>query len=443
MKKRDLTKDGVVKSLLVVAIPTMVSQLLIFSYNIIDLKFVSTLGTNAIAAVGSSVLFVGIGFSLNALCVVGTGIKVSQASGRDDTWAYHKAINIGYIINFVVNIVFSIFLLVAAKPLILLLDINDLEVVGLATQYLRVLAFVSFFQHTNQLISRVLGGLGLSDKSLYISIIGVLLNVILDPLFIYTFDWGVKGAAYASLIGNLVMSILFLKLYYNTLKYTRDIKVVPKEIFEIVKLGAPYMFQRLVFSVIAIYMGRIVAKFGVEAIASQRIGLQIEAITFMVIGGLFAAMSAFAGQNLGANKFDRVRKGYNNAIKIGICYAVFTSFIFLVFAPQIARMFDDNYKTVYYASYYLRIIAFAQIFAVLEMVGNGLYTGIGKPDIPAKISISITILRIPLALLLSAYFGVIGVFISVAFTSLMKGAISYGIYKFKISSAIGVEIVSR
>ncbi len=442
MKKRDLTKDSVVKSLLVVAIPTMLSQLLIFSYNIVDLKFISGLGTSAIAAVGSATLFVGIGFSLNALCVVGTGIKASQASGRNDVNAFHNVMNIGHIINIAVNVIFALLLFTFSEFLISLLKIKDPKAIMLAVQYLRILSVVSFFQHTNQMISRVLGSLGLSDKTLYISLVGVIINVILDPIFIYTFNWGVQGAAFASLIGNVVMTILFFVFFYSTIKYTKSNKVKLKDIVGVLKLGIPYMSQRFFFTAIGIYMGRLTAEFGVNAIASQRIGIQVESITFMIIGGLFAATSAFAGQNLGACEYDRVRKGYNNAVKIGICYASVTSLLFIIFAPNIARLFDDNTQTVLYTSYYLRVIAFAQVFAVLEMVGNGLYTGIGKPEIPARISIVLTSLRVPIALILSSIIGVIGIFISVAFTSILKGAVSYGIYRFKIRKQIGVEIIS-
>ncbi len=442
MKRRDLTQGNVLSSLLIVAVPTMLSQLLTFSYNIVDLKFVSGLGTSAIAAVGSASLFTGIGFSLNALCVVGTGIKASQSVGKGDMESYHEAINTGHIINILVNAIFGLILLVFPYQLLGILNISDSEVVTLAVGYLRILAFVSFFQFSNQVIMRVLGGLGLSDKALYISFIGIAINIVLDPILIYTLGLGVNGAAIASLIGNMVMTILFFVMYYANLKYTRRIAISFKSIYQTLSLGVPYMMQRLVFTFVGIWMGRIIASFGTEAIAAQRVGLQIESVTFMVIGGLFSAMSSFAGQNLGASQFTRIKDGYKKALQIGVAYALLTSIIFLLFATEIAALFDDNALTIEYTAYYLQIVAVGQIFAVLEMVGNGLYTGIGRPKIPATISVSITVMRIPIAIALSMIFGISGVFISIAVTSIMKGLISYGIYKFKISKQIGVTIVS-
>ncbi len=442
MKKRDLTNGSVIRALLVVAVPTMLTQLLMFSYNIIDLKFVSALGTSAIAAVGSATLFIGIGNSLNALSVVGTGIKASQAAGKDDFKTYHVALNSGYIITLLVNVFYILLLVIFPRQLLSIINISDAEVIDMAVRYMRVFAFASFFQFTNNLITRVLGGLGLSDRTLYVSLVGVIINIILDPIFIYTLDLGVAGAAFASLIGNAVITIIFIKMYYSTLKYTSSAGFSVATASSIVRLGVPYMLQRLTFTFVGIAMGRIVAGYGIEAIASQKIGHQIESITFMIVGGMFAAMTAFAGQNMGAEQYDRVKKGYGSAIKIGIIYASFTSLCFLLFAEDIARIFDTNPITVEYTSFYLRIIAFGQIFAVLEMVGNGLFTGIGVPKIPATISITLTILRIPLALLFASFFGVAGVFLSVSVTSILKGVISYGIYRFKVSKQIGDTIVS-
>lgn len=442
MKKRDLTSGKVTKSLLIVAVPTMLTQLLMFSYNIIDLRFVSALGTPAIAAVGCASLFVGIGNSLNALSVVGTGIKASQSAGKDDLSAFHKALNSGYIINLVVNILYITLLVVFPRQLLSMINVSDPEVITMAISYMRIFAFASFFQFTNNLIVRVLGGLGLSDRTLYVTLIGVVINIILDPIFIYTLDWGVAGAAFASLIGNLVITVVFIKLYYSTLKFSKKDGFELSTVISTARLGVPYMLQRFTFTFVGIAMGRIVAGYGVAAIASHKIGHQVESITFMVVGGMFAAMAAFAGQNMGAKQYERVKVGYSSAIKIGMAYAFFTSIVFMFFAKDIAGIFDSNPLTIKYTAYYLQIIAFGQMFAVLEMVGNGLYTGIGVPKVPATISIIFTVARIPLAILLAIPFGIAGVFLSISITSIVKGLISYGIYRFKVSKEIGNTIIS-
>lgn len=442
MKKRDLTTGPVPRSLLIVAVPTMITQLLTFSYNIVDLKFVSALGTSAIAAVGTASLFVGIGNALSAISVTGTGILTSQAVGKNDTSKYHRILNSGYVINFIVNIIYIMLLVIFPRQLVSILNIDNKEVVDMAVIYMQIFAFASFFQFTNNMITRVLSGLGLSDKTLYVTIAGVIINIILDPIFIYTLGWGVAGAAFASLIGNFIITVIFIKMYYSTLKYSKKDGIILSEFIQSFRLGVPYMLQRLTFTFVGIWMGRIIAKFGIEAIAAQKIGLQAESINLMIIGGMFAAMAAFAGQNMGAGQYERIKLGYNRAIRIGLVYSLTTSIVFWIFAPDIAMMFDTNPLTVEYSAFYLRIIALAQVFSVFEMIGNGLFTGIGVPRIPAAISISITVLRVPLAILFANYFGVIGVFVSISITSAVKGIISYGIYRFSVSKKIGNQIVS-
>ncbi|MFV0499580.1 MAG: MATE family efflux transporter [Bacilli bacterium] len=442
MQKRNLTSGNVTSDLFLVAVPTMMTQLLMFSYSIIDLKFVSILGTKAIAAVGSATLFIGIGNSLNALSIIGTGILVSQIAGKNDKYSYYKVINSGYFINLIINIMFILVFTIFPKQLLSLINISDASIIEMAVKYLRVFSLAMVFQFTNNLIIRILTGLGLTNKILLVSLIGVIINIILDALFINGFGWGVSGAAFASLFGNCVITIIFFTLYSETLKYSFDIKIDFNVCNKICKLGIPYMLQRFTFTFVGIVMGRLVASYGAYAIAAQKIGYQVESITFLVLGGLFSAVSAFSGQNMGALQYDRVRKGYKSAIKIGICYTTITSIIFILFSNNIASIFDDNLLTVKYTEYYLKTIAFAQFFVVFEMVGNGFYMGIGKPKIPAINSIVFTTLRIPLAIILSQYFGVLGIFISIAITSIIKGVVSYGIYKFKVFKQIGNKIFS-
>ncbi len=443
IKKRDLTKGSVSRALLLVAIPTMLSQLLVFSYNIIDMKFVSGLGDFAVAAVGSAALFSIIGTVLNALAVIGTGIRTSHASGQNDNNAFHKAVNAGYVICFAIAILFIVFVMIFADKLFGLLNINDEKVIIEGIRYLKIFSFVSLFSCFNQLFMRVLNSLGLTDKSLLISALGLGLNVVLDPIFISVLGLGVAGAAYASLIANVIMTLMFVFIYRYELMYRIGLKIDMKEIKLIVNYGAPYMMQRFVFTGVSIVIGRFVAKYGTEAISAHRIGLQMESVTFMIIGGMLAAMAAFTGQNFGAKQYERIKYGYKVAVRIGFGYVCFTSLVFIFFSENIAHVFSNSDQTILYTSYYLKIIAFAQVFAMLEMIGNGLYTGIGLPSIPAKISVIFTPLRIPVAYILLGPFGLTGVFVAIAFTSVIKGGLSYVIYKFKVSREIGFKIVSE
>lgn len=152
----------------------------------------------------------------------------------------------------------------------------------------------------------------------------------------------------------------------------------------------------------------------------------------MVVGGLNGAIAGFVGQNFGAKKYDRINKGYNTAIGIGIIYALFVSLIF-IFTPEIlVKLFIRDSDTIIIANDYVKIIGYSQIFATIEMISNGVFTGFGVPKIPAFISIIFTILRIPLALILTRFYGVNGIWLGISISSILKGIVAYLIYKLKI-----------
>ena len=152
----------------------------------------------------------------------------------------------------------------------------------------------------------------------------------------------------------------------------------------------------------------------------------------MVIGGLNGAISSFTGQNFGANKFKRIKQGYYTALLLGIIYSMIMSIVFIVFKEPIIRLFIREENTILIASGYLQAVAFSQSFSTIEMVSNGLFTGLGMPKIPAIISIVFTVLRIPIALVLMKTLGIQGVWWSIAISSILKGVAAYSVYLIKI-----------
>ena len=180
-------------------------------------------------------------------------------------------------------------------------------------------------------------------------------------------------------------------------------------------------FQRILFTLINIILARIIAKFGSDALAAQKIGLQIESIGYMVIGGFQGAIASFTGQNFGAKKFERIKEGYNAALKIGIIYSLILTVIFIFFNVPLIKIFIREDSTIVIASSYLQVIGFSQIFSTIEVVSNGLFTGIGKPNIPATISVIFTALRIPMALIFTIFLGLNGIWLSIALSSIFKG----------------------
>ncbi len=440
MKKVDLTKGNVMKALTDLSIPIMCSSFLQFLYGLIDMIWVGALGSYAITVVGSSSFFTGLGYSINSIVVIGTGIKVAHSIGKKEDRNIKEYINIGLVINLIIGLLYSIALVFLGKYFIGFLNLQNTEIQIDSYIYLAICAPMLFLSFFNTLYIRILNSFGNNKISLKISIIGIVINIILDPVLIYILNFGVLGAAIATLIANLIMFILFNINSWEIVKFRFSVGLNYKKGVEIIKLGFPIATQRIVFTLVNIVIARIIAEFGDNAIAAQKIGLQIESVSYMVIGGLNGAISSFTGQNFGARKYDRVNIGYKTALKIGAVYSVMITAVFIVFSKGLAGIFVNNNSTVIMASNYLKILGLSQFFSMLEMVSNGMFTGIGKPKIPSIISIIFTTARIPIALSLMGYLGLDGIWLSFAISSILKGLTAILVYRFRIYNNLMAKI---
>ncbi len=442
MKKKDLTTGRIDKAIFSIAIPTLLNMLLLFSYNLIDMYFVSKLGAIAVASIGNAMLFLNFGYGLNFLGVTGIGIKVSHAVGRDDKEDLYKYIGVGLIINLILAIFIVSFINIFAMDMLSLITIESEELMLYTYKYLTIFSYVLAFSFFNTFYTRILTSMGKSDTALKINSVGVILNIILDPIFIFILDLGVTGAVYASLISNIVN---FTIHSYNCRKAIKiALSKIPEKIFfkEGLRLGLPYALQRVLFTTVAFITGRTITTFGAEAMAGQKLGFQIESFTLMGLGSLITAMSVFTGQNLGAKEYDRIREGYKKTINIGLLYALFTSVIFIFLGEEILGLFIQDELAIHYGYLYLKIICVGQFFAALEMIGNGLYTGLGIPKVPTIISVTITPVRVLFVPLFVPTYGIVAVFYGLVITSIVKGVLSYGYYQLKVKNEIGTAIVA-
>ena len=432
MKKVDLTDGKVIAVISKLALPIMGSSFLQFANNIIDMIWVGNLGSGAVASVGTASFFVSLGFSVNSLVLVGAGIKVSHSIGEENKNAIQEYINSGFIVNLFLAVIYSLLMILAGRQIIGFFNINDTEIVENAYKFLAISGVGLFFTFFNSYYSRIQGSFGNNNTSLVINSIGMVVNIILDPIFIYAFKLGVSGAAIATLIATILMFILYKVKSKGLIEYKLKVKVSLKKIKDIIKLGSATALQRVLFTSINIFVARIVSDFGSDAIAAQKVGIQIESISFMVVGGLNGAVASFTGQNFGAKKYDRIKRGFKDSIIVGIVYSGTIALMFFLFPDFLTRIFVREDATVTIAIAYLQIIAISMMFSAVEMVANGLFTGIGKPNIPSVISIVFTTLRIPIAFFLSRIIGINGIWISTAVTSIIKGIISYLMYRHEI-----------
>lgn len=424
MKTIDLTTGQVQRVIVALALPLVGSSLLQFTYSLVDMFWVGALGSDAVASIGAASFYIMLGQAIQSLIVVGAGIKVSQAVGRRDQVLIQRYVRAGRRMNLGLGLLFVTVLAAFGQALIGFLNMDAPAVEQLAYSYLLVSAPMLIFSFFNLLFARLFSAYGNTTTAMRINATGVTLNMILSPLFIYPLGLGVVGAGLATLVANVVMFGFFWHRARVLFDWEETVEPNRTDYREILRLGFPMATQRVLFTVISIFLARMIGSYGTEAIAAQRIGLQIESIAYMMIGGLNGAIASYTGQNLGARKVDRVHEGYRVTTRLGILYTGLITLVFLFVPNVLIGLFVDDPTTIDIGANYLRIIGISLIFASLEMIGNGYFSGLGLPKIPATISIVFTVARIPLALALEPYLGIDAIWWSIALSSIIKGLVS-------------------
>lgn len=424
----DLVNGNIKKVLLSLALPMIAANFAQTAFGLIDMVWIGSLGSQSVSAVGTASFYLNLATAISTLITVGAGIKFAQNIGSDTTDKIKGYFSSSIILAILVSVVYFTITYIFAGSFIKFYNIEDQTVVLLAIKYLRDSLYGTPFLFLTLTFTSLLTSSGNTKSIFRANIIGLLVNTVLDPMLIFGINgfiapMGVSGAAWASNIARMITFLILLNSIKDDIKAYFTFKLHVNESLNIVKLGFPVAFQRIIFIFISMYIAKIIAVFGVDAIAAQKIGLQIESITYVTIGGLQGAIVAFIGQNYGASKIKRVKDGYNSALSMAIIFSTFTTLLFLIFPKQLVSIFINEPEVINIGVGYMRAIGISQIFMCIEYITVGVFNGISKTYIPPLVSIIFTSARIPLALLLTKYYGVDGVWYSISLTSIIKGLV--------------------
>ncbi len=424
MKERDLTKGSILKNILIIALPLILTNMVNMLYNFTDMYWISQIGPEGVSAVGTTGVIIWMGASIMILVNLGTQIRISYAKGKDDKEKVKKVTAASLKLALIVSISYGVFLFLFANQIIGFFNIDNPMTYSWAVDYLRICTFFIVCISINQAYTSIYNGLGNTISVLIIMCIGLIFNMILDPLFIHVLDLKVVGAAIATFIASLISTVIFT-IY--TLK-TTDLLDKFKEKFDsleakkIMKLGIFPTIQNMLFAGIAMIIMRFVSNFGDAAIAIQRVGNDIESLSWMIGIGITSAIGVFVGQNSAANKIDRVEQGSKIMVLTMLVYGIFVTGIFLTLPSEIFSIFFTDSIYISLGVDYLLIAAFAQIFMIMESTFTGIFNGYKKTNIAPFFSISGNLLRIPLAIILSSNMGLNGIWVALLISSVYKGS---------------------
>lgn len=426
-KSVDMLNGNIKKVLIAIAWPIIMSNLIQTAMGLVDMIWIGKLGSGAVTAIGTASFFMQFAQAFSALIITGTGVLVAQSLGKHKQKDTEIYIRNGLILSVVISIVFSIIVYIFATPFIAFFNLNDAIISQTAVSYLRHSLFGVPFLFLVATYVSILTSFGHTKLTFRANAIGLILNIILDPIFIFGFSFipqmGVVGAAWAT---NISRMLIFYLLYRNSKAELSTSAKAPfsiDKLKEVISMGIPVTTQRILFIAISMVMARIVVRFGTDAIAAQRIGIQIESISYVTIGGLQGAIAAFIGQNYGNNNMQRIKEGYSMSLKLVLYLGTLISLLFIIFPKPIFTIFIKEPNVVVHGIDYMRAIGFSQLFMCLELLTVGAFNGLGKTQIPAFVATLFTFIRIPTAIFLSNRMGVTGVWWSISISSILKGII--------------------
>ena len=429
----NLTKGPILKTLTKLAIPIMASSFLGTLYNITDMAWIGLLGSKAVAGVGVGGMFTWLSQGLAAMARMGGQVQVAQCIGRGERDRAHGFAQAAVQLATLMGMAYAVISLLFTRQMVAFFQLTDPEAQTAALSYTKIACGLIVFSFLTLTMTGLYTAQGDSKTPFLANLIGLVTNMILDPVLILGPDpfpkLGVVGAAIATVTAQaIVMMMMILGVIIqkkeNVLKGIRLTAKIPKEYLGgLCRIGIPTAIQGMAYCAISMVLTRMVSAYGAEAVATQRVGGQIESISWNTADGFAAALNAFIAQNYGAGKMDRVRKGYRASLwTVGI-WGLLISFVFICFPQAIADIFFHEPKAVATAVGYLVIIGFSEAFMCVELTTVGALSGLGRTRLCSIISITFTSARIPLAIILGGLIGLSGIWWALSVTSIVKGII--------------------
>lgn len=432
--KNNLTHGPVWKVIVRFALPLLVGNLLQQLYNITDSIIVGQfLGKEALAAVSASFFIYYFIISLVIGIGSGTSVVVSQFFGAQQYDKVQRAFSSFFIFMLVAGIILSIGGIIFAEKIFRLTNTPE-EVIPAAVAYFKIYIGGTFLFVTFNSIISILRGVGESLRPMIFILITTVLNIVLDLLFIVGFGWGIEGAARATVISQGIGMCIALGYVNNThplLSIKKQDMLFDGKLFkEGLKIGLPTSIQQCAIALGLIALLGIVNSFGTNTLTAYGAAGKIDTIITQAILTLSGALAAFCGQNIGAGRLDRVRKGVRFTMQVNVVFGLLTFGAVYLFGEEMMHAFTRDPDVVAIGKEYLLIVGGFFIVHGALNVYNGALRGAGDTLFPMITSLTcLWLIRIPLAYQLSAWMGREGIWWAIGISIAIGLVVTFIYYK--------------
>lgn len=441
-----LGTESIGKLLMQYAVPAIIAMTASSLYNVVDSIFIGHgVGTMALSALALTFPLMNLGAAFGALVGVGAATLISVKLGQKDYDTAQRVLGNVFVLNILLGLAFTVIVFPFLNPILYFFGGSD-ETVEYARQFMEIILLGNVVTHLYLGLNAVLRASGHPKQAMYATIATVAINTILAPIFIFMFDWGIRGAAIATVSAQVIALLWQLKQFNNAnelLHFRRGIfRLKRKIVFDSLAIGMSPFLMNLAACLIVILINQGLKKYGGDlAIGAFGIVNRLVFIVVMIVMGLNQGMQPIAGYNFGAKLYDRV----NKVLKLTIIYATcVTTFGFLVgmLAPNlVVGIFTSDAELTELSATGLRITVMFFPIIGFQMVTSNFFQSIGMAG--KAIFLSLTrqmLILLPCLLILPHFFGVAGVWYSMPVSDLLASLIAlvmlvYQFRKFKTAAA--------
>ncbi|MEE1003672.1 MAG: MATE family efflux transporter [Acutalibacteraceae bacterium] len=441
-----LGTERVSKLMLKFAIPSIIAMLVGAIYNIVDQLFIG----NAVGPLGNAAT--NIAFPLSTSCValallfgIGGASCFNLDMGKGESKKAPNYIGNSVVMMIISGILLMVVTLLFLEPLLKIFGSPD-DVMPYAVEYTRITAFGFPFLILTTGGGHLIRADGSPKMTMFVSMLGAVINVFLDALFVIVFGWGMSGAAYATIIGQFISALVvfwYLKHFKTVSLSIRNFKPNAKIIGKTASIGMASFINQLAMMIVQIVLNNFLRKYGGMSefgesipIACAGIIMKVNQIIFSIIIGLSQGTQPIESYNYGAEKYDRVRRAYRLAITVGAVISLIAFALFEIFPKEILSLFGDGSKEYFkFGVLYFRIFSAFLWIGFIQPITSTFFTSIGKPIKGAILSLSKNIICfLPALFILPQFFGIYGVLYATPLADFLAVVmnISFAIFEFKL-----------
>ncbi|MFZ4455186.1 MAG: MATE family efflux transporter [Bacteroidales bacterium] len=428
-----LEQESIGKLLLKYSLPAIVGIMVNTFYNVIDRIFIGH-GVGALAISGLAITFpiVILQGAFGMLIGVGASSRISIVLGqKNKKWA-EKILGNSIVLSLLFSALFITLMLCFLDDILRLFGGTD-QTIPFAREYLLILIPASVFTTLTYSFNNVMRATGYPTKAMIVMIVGAVMNTILAPLFIFVFDWGIRGAAIATMLSMATTAVFVLQHFFKKSSYLQfhweNLKLEMEVVKSIVSIGMSPFLMNVAACLVNVILNNALLSHGHElAIGANGVVNSLAVVVVMGIVGLCQGMQPIVGYNFGAGNFDRMKRARNLTMGVASGFALVGFAAAMLFPRQIAMAFTTDKALIDIAEEGLRTAFVFMPLIGFQIVTSSFFQSIGKVKISILLSLSRQVLfLIPMILVLPSFYGLKGVWMATPASDFLSASLTVGI----------------